>query len=346
MDILSPKTITGNLFRKPELIWGVLGTARIAEKVIPAIQATRHNKVLAVASRDLARGRAFADRLGVPVAYGSYDELLRDPMVQAVYLPLPNHEHLPWAVKALQAGKHVLVEKPFALNADEAQQMVGTAIEKSLVLMENFMYRHTARIQKALEIAKTGELGKLRFIHSSFSFPLENPDDFRLVPDKGGGALYDLGCYCVNLQRLLVGREPITAQARCHTSGSGVDLQMTATLDFGDQIYGSFEIAFNAARQQFTRVVGSDAVMTLEATFNPADKPTAISIERGGEAKKINFKSENAYQSLIEHFYQVAIRKEIPLYPLADAVKNLAVIDSLFQSAIEDGKPLSLRNPA
>lgn len=342
MDILSPKTVTSNLFRKPELSWGVLSTARIAEKMIPTIKATKHNNVLAVASRDLTRGRAFADRLEVPVAYGKYDELLRDPNIQAVYIPLLNHEHMPWTIKALQAGKHVLVEKPFALNAVEAQQMVGAAIEKSLVLMENFMYRHHLRFEKSIELVKKGELGKVRFIHNSFSFPLENPDDFRLVPNMGGGALYDLGCYCVNFQRLVLGREPVSVQARCHAGGSGVDLQMIATLDYGEQIYGNFEVAFNASRQQFARLVGSDATMTLDSPFNSGEKSTSIMIERGDDHKKINFRGENTYQNLIEHFYQVVIRKEMPLYPLADAVKTMAVIDALFQSAVDDGKLVAL----
>ncbi len=169
MDILSSKTGTGNLFRKPEINWGVLGTARISEQVIPAIKATRHNHVIAVSSRDLTRARQFADKLQVPVADGSYDELIPDPTIQAVYVPLTNNEHKPWTIKALQAGKHVLVEKPIALNSDEAQEMVGVSVEKSLVLMEGFSYRYHPRIQKALETIKKGELGKVRFIHSSLA---------------------------------------------------------------------------------------------------------------------------------------------------------------------------------
>lgn len=342
MDILSSKTITSNLFRKPELNWGILGTARINEKVIPAIQNAKYNNVLAIASRELTRARGFADKVSIPVAYGNYDDLLRDVNVNAVYIPLPNHEHMPWTIKALQAGKHVLVEKPFTLNADEAQQMVGTAIEKSLVLMENFMYRYHSRIPKAIELIKKGEIGKVRFIHCSFTFPLENPDDFRLVPGMGGGALYDLGCYCVNFQRLMLGREPIAVQARYHEGGSGVDLQMLATLDYGDQIYGTFEVAFNAIRQQYARIVGTDGIMSLDLPFNQGNKGVSILIESGDDHKRINYRNENTYQNLIEHFYQVTVRKEKPFYPLADSVKNMVVIDALFQSAIEDGKLITL----
>lgn len=338
MDILSSKTITSNLFKKPELNWGIISTARISAKVIPTIQASKHNNVLAVASRELNRARDFADSMAVPVAYGSYDELLHDANVQAVYIPLPNHEHMSWTIKALEAGKHVLVEKPFALSADQAQQMVAAANDHSLVLMENFMYRHHSRIPKTIELIKRGEIGKIRFIESSFSFPLENPDDFRLVPGMGGGVLYDLGCYCINFQRLMLGREPLSVQSRYHEGGSGVDLQMLTTLDFGEQTYGSFEIAFNAARQQHARIVGTEGTISLDLPFNQGDKGVSTIIERGDDIKKINYRSENTYQNLIEHFYQVVIRKEMPMYPLADAVKNMSIIDAVFQSAVDGGK--------
>jgi predicted dehydrogenase len=343
MDILSSKTGTGNLFRKPEMNWGILSTARISEQVVPAIKATKHNHVVAVSSRDLTRARQFADKMQVPVAYGSYEELLADPTIQAVYIPLPNNDHKPWTIKALQAGKHVLVEKPFALNSYEAQEMVGVSVEKSLVLMEGFNYRYHSRIQKALETIKKGELGKLRFVHCSFSFPLENPDDFRLVPALGGGALYDLGCYCVDFQRLAVGREPEAVQARYHAGGSGVDLQMQVTLDFGNQIYGSFEVAFNAAHQNTVRIIGTDAVMTLDWPFTGKDKNVSMVIERGDEVQKVSYHPEDAIKNMVEHFYEVVIRKEIALYPLAESVKNMAIIDAIFQSAIEDGKLVILK---
>ena len=323
--------------------WGILSTARIAEQIIPAIKATKHNNVIAVASRDLTRARQFADKMQIAVAYGSYDELLADSSIQAVYIPLPNNEHMPWTIKALQAGKHVLVEKPFALNSNEAQEMVGESLEKGLVLMEGFNYRYHSRIQKALETIKKDELGKVRFVHCSFSFPMDNPDDFRLVPSLGGGALYDLGCYCVDFQRLAVGREPESVQARYHAGGSGVDLQMQVTLDFGNQIYGSFEVALNAGYQNFARVVGTEAVMTLDWAFTGKDKNVSMVIERGDEIQKVNYRPEDTFKNLIEHFYEVVIKKEIALYPLAESVKNMAIIDAIFQSAIEDGKPVNLK---
>ncbi|NLC30028.1 MAG: Gfo/Idh/MocA family oxidoreductase [Chloroflexi bacterium] len=342
MDILSLKTGSGNLFRKPELNWGVIGTARIAEQTIPSINATRNNRVVAVASRDLTRARQFADSLEVPVAYGSYEELLLDATVQAVYIPLTNEEHKPWTIKALQAGKHVLVEKPIALNAEEAREMVGVSVDKSLVLMESFNYRYHSRIQKVLETIRKDELGRLRFLHCSFSFLMNNPDDFRLVPAKGGGALYDLGCYCVDFQRLVVGREPQAVQARYYEGGSGVDLQMQVSLDFGNQIYGSFDVAFNAILQNVARILGTDGVMTLEWPFSAKGKNVTTIIQRGDDVQRINYRAEDTSQRLIEHFYQVVMKKEVPLYPLAESVNNMAVIDAIFQSAVEDGKLVQL----
>ena len=343
MDILSSKTGAGNLFKRPEVNWGILGTARISEKVIPAVKSSKHNHVVAVASRELTRARQLADKMQVPVAYGSYEELLADSTIQAIYIPIVNNEHKPWTIKALQAGKHVLVEKPFALNADEAHEMIGVSVEKSLVLMENFMYRYHPRIKKTLDAIQKGELGKLRFLHCSFSFPLENPDDFRLVPSLGGGALYDLGCYCVDFQRLMVGREPQAVQALFHEGGSGVDLQMQVTLDFGNQVYGSFDVAFNARFQNFARIVGTEAVMTLDWPFSVQDKSVSTVIERGDDVQKISYRPEDTYKNLIEHFYEVVIKKEIALYPLAGSLKNMIVIDAIFQSAIEDGKLIALK---
>ena len=342
MDILSSKTGAGNLFKKPEVNWGILGTARISERVIPAIKSTKHNHVVAVASRDLTRARQFADSMQIPVAYGSYDELLADSTIQAVYIPIINSEHKPWTIKALQAGKHVLVEKPFALNADEAQEMIGVSEEKSLVLMENFMYRYHPRIRRAAESIRKDELGKLRFLHCSFSFPLENPDDFRLVPSLGGGAMYDLGCYCVDFQRLAVGREPIAVQARCYQGGSGVDLQMQVSLDFGNQIFSSFEVAFNATHQNVARIFGTEGVMTLDLPFTSNGKSVSIVIEQGEDVQKVNYRPENIYKNLVGHFYEVVTKKEIPLYPLAESIKTMTVIDAIFQSAADDGKLVSL----
>ena len=345
MDILSSKPIAGNLFRKPELNWGILGTARIAERaVIPALLSMKHTPVIAVASRNLTRAQEFAAPFEIPRAYGSYEELLSDSNVQAVYIPLPNSEHAPWAIKAIQAGKHVLVEKPFALNANEAQLMISTALEHSVVLMEGFMYRYSNRFEKIHEIVRSGTIGKVRLVQSGFSFTLSNPDDIRLAPDLGGGALYDLGCYSINLQRLLVGREPASVQALCQMSKSGVDLQTVATLDFGDQVLGQFMVSFNADSSQFLRVVGSAGSLHIEKPFLLIGEGTSVLLNVAGkESKRINFRAENDYKHMLEHFYNVAVSKDVPRFPLSDAINNLVVIDALFQSAVDNGRLVNIK---
>ena len=346
MDILSSKPIGGNLFRKPELNWGILGTARIAEKaVVPALLSMKHTPVIAVASRDLTRAQEFATPFEIPRAYGNYDELLADSNVQAVYIPLPNSQHASWAIKAMQAGKHVLVEKPFALTADEAQLMVSTALENSVVLMEGFMYRYSERFEKIHELVRSGAIGKIRLIQSSFSFTLGNPDDIRLASDLGGGALYDLGCYNVNLQRQLVGREPTSVQAICQMSKSGVDLQTVATLDFGDQVFGQFMVSFNADGSQFLRVVGSAGTLHIEKPFLLIGEGTSATLSVAGkETKHINFRAENDYKRMLDHFYNVAVSKDVPRFPLSDAINNLVVIDALVQSAVQNGSTVYLKS--
>jgi len=346
VDILSSKPIGGNLFRKPELNWGILGTARIAQRaVIPALLSMKHTPVIAVASRNLTRAQEFAAPFEIPRAYGSYEELLSDSNVQAVYIPLPNSEHAPWAIKAMQAGKHVLVEKPFALTADEAQLMISTALENSVVLMEAFMYRYSDRFEKIHELVRSGAIGKIRLIQSSFTFTLSNPDDIRLATDLGGGALYDLGCYNVNFQRQLVGREPTSVQAFCQMSKSGVDLQTVATLDFGDQAIGQFMVSFNADDSQFLRVVGSAGSIHIEKPFLLIGEGTSALLNVAGkESKRINFRAGNDYKHMLEHFYNVAVSKDVPKFPLSDAVNNLVVIDALFQSAVDNGSTVYLKN--
>lgn len=342
MDFLSSLP-NSSFLAKSGLTWGILGTARIAAKsLIPAIKASKHNNVAAIASRDLTRAAEFVRENEIPKAYGTYEELLNDENIQAVYIPLPNSEHSRWAVRAMEAGKHVLVEKPFAVNADEAQMMVSTALEKSVLLMEAFMYRYHARLGQILEIVRRGTLGKLRFIQSSMSFPLTNPDDIRLNANLGGGALYDLGCYCVDLQRILVGREPRRVKALSYQGNTGVDLQVSATLDFGEQVYGHFDVGFNAFRQQHTRIIGTEGVLDVVDPFGAKPELSQTYLAKDNDIKKITYKRENAYEKMIEHFSNVAASREAPLFPLADSVSNIVVIDALFQSVINGGSMVSL----
>jgi len=220
----------------PRLRWGVLGTARIGtEKVIPALQSSRYGQVSAIASRQLEQARSEAAALGIPNAHGSYGDLLADPEVDAVYIPLPNHLHVPWAIRALEAGKHVLCEKPIGLSSTEAQHLLNVARQHPhLKIMEAFMYRHHPQWLKALDLVRGGQIGELRTVQSFFSYWNVDPQNIRNVAAVGGGALMDIGCYCISLARYLFDAEPVRVLGSSDLDPSfGTDRLTSGLLDFG-----------------------------------------------------------------------------------------------------------------
>ncbi|MEA4812395.1 MAG: Gfo/Idh/MocA family oxidoreductase [Anaerolineaceae bacterium] len=343
MTILSSLKEGGNIFKKPEVRWGVLGTARIAKNwVIPAINNTKHNKVIAVASRDLSKAVEFATPLQIAKAFGDYEDMISDPEIDAVYIPLPNGGHAAWAIKAMEAGKNVLVEKPFALSADEAQKMVSVSLDKNVVLMEAFMYRYNSRFDKFIQIVRFGDIGKIRFIESSFTFNLTNPDDIRMRAEQGGGALYDLGCYCVNFHRQLANREPSSVHANMYQGSTNVDLQMSCNMEFDEAVHSHFNVSFNAIPQQSTRVIGSEGLLEIELPFNPHAAATTAILTKNGEMKTLNFKAENDYEKMVAHFYELVIRRAIPKFPLSDAINNLIAMQALLESARNGGLVVKL----
>ena len=198
------------------LRWGLLGTARINRMVIPPLRASAGNRLVAVASRDLARARGYAQEWGIERAHGAYEALLADPGIDAVYIPLPNHLHAEWTIPAARAGKHVLCEKPLALTVAEVDAMGAAAREGGVVLAEAFMYRHHPQTLKVKELVDAGAIGPVRFVRGTFSFPLTRPGDVRLQPEWGGGCLWDVGCYPLSFTRFVLGREPLEAAgAQC-----------------------------------------------------------------------------------------------------------------------------------
>src|SRR5262249_27294834 len=214
------------------LHWGILGCPRIPRRgLVPGIRAARTGTLHALASRDPNRARAWAEEFGVPRACGSYQEVLEDPEIDAVYIPLPNELHRPWVLSAADAGKHVLCEKPLALDMEDARAMVEHCRSRGVVLMEAFMWRHQPRTGAIRQLVAEGAIGSLRLIRSSVSFPIA-PDDWRLDPARGGGALWDVGCYGINTARLFARAEPETVHALARFGPSGVDLGMAALLGF------------------------------------------------------------------------------------------------------------------
>jgi predicted dehydrogenase len=323
---------------KHDLKWGILGTARIAQNaLIPALKASRRNSVHAVASRSITKAQEYAQLNGIPVAYGSYEELLQDEAIQAVYIPLPNNLHKEYAIAALKAGKHVLCEKPIGLNQHEAQEMVAFAEESGFVLMEGFMYRYHPRFKRYIDLIEDGVIGNIRFIHSAFSFNITNPNDIRLIPELGGGALMDVGCYCIDISRQLTNREPLSVQAQYYESNTGIDLQIAVTMDFGDNIFSQFEVAFNTFARQECRVAGNQGSLEIFTPFKSEKKFTKAILTTKEYQRTLWNWPKNEYKEMVDHFNRLAAGKEKRRYPLTDSIADMKVIDAIMESALADG---------
>ena len=323
--------------------WGVMGCARIARNwVLPALQQCASGTLWAVASRTLETAQACATAYGITRAYGSYDALLADPDVEAIYLPLPNHLHKPWAIAALRAGKHVLCEKPIALNAAEAREMEAVSRETNRLLAEGFMYRHSPFMRQVLEIVQRGQLGELRLMHTSFSFTSPDlPTNIHLQAEAGGGCLYDIGCYAIHVQRLLAGREPRQVWAHQIVSEKhGVDIACAGTLDF-DGIYGTFEVSYDAYRTNSMRIVGTNGVLQAPEGFVPRNEEASLILQTGHMVERLVPPPANPYLLELEDF-SAAVRGLHPLLGASAPLDaNMRVLDACLASAQSD-KPVSL----
>ncbi len=324
-----------------KLRWGILSTANIGrEAVIPAIKAASNGTVVAVASRDVQHARDVATELAIPQHYGSYEELLADGGIDAVYIPLPNSLHLEWTIKAAKAGKHILCEKPLALNAAECSEMTAAAEQCGVLLMEAFMYRFHPQLAKVRELVDQGVIGDVRLLHSAFTFRLTNPANIRLQRELGGGSLMDVGCYCVNVSRTLFGAEPVEVQAFASWSASGVDEQMVGVLRFADGRYAQFDSALTLARREAYQVVGTDGVLDVPVAFLPGINDTLIYQNRGGRnEQRYTVSGVDEYRLMVEHFGDAVLMQRPLRYLAAEAACNMRVIEALYRSAHNGGRP-------
>ncbi|RPI02385.1 MAG: gfo/Idh/MocA family oxidoreductase [Calditrichaeota bacterium] len=312
--------------------WGILGTARIAtEKVIPAMRKGKYCEIHAIASREDKKAQSVAQKLAIPRAYGSYQALLADPEIEAVYNPLPNHLHVPLSVQAIHAGKHVLCEKPIAVSAAEAQTLNAVAMRHPhLKVMEAFMYRFHPQWQSAKKLVQDGEIGRLRFIQTLFSYYNDDPLNVRNQADLGGGGLMDIGCYGISLARYLFNDEPLKV------SGSLVmhpqyqtDCFASAWMEFRDGT-SAFTVSTLMERYQRVFIFGTLAAVEIEIPFNaPPDRPTRIFIKKGDAVKELVFDVCDQYTLQGDEF-SLAIMNNLPVpTPLTDAISNMRVIDAL-----------------
>jgi predicted dehydrogenase len=325
---------------------GVLSTADIARtKVIPGMLKARRVEVVAIASRDGARAASVASQLGIPTAHPSYEALLADPAVDAVYIPLPNHLHAQWSISAARAGKHVLCEKPLALTSTDALAMIDVFEAEDRRLMEAFMYRLHPSWIAVKEIVASGRIGRLTAIQSWFSYFNDDASNIRNIRDAGGGALFDIGCYSVNLSRMLFDAEPTRVEASIvRDQSTGVDILTSGILEFGEGV-ATFTCSTRAEDDQRVHVYGTKGRISVGIPFNiPPDRPTQVFVTAGGDppvdpnTEVLTFGTKDPYTAETERF-ATAILDGLPM-PVSprDAVANLQVIERIFSAAEASGQ--------
>ncbi len=320
------------------LRWGILGPGRIAPRAVRAIDADARGSLLAVASRDRARAQAFAATHGAERVYASYDELLGDADVDVVYVALPNHLHVPWTIRALRAGKHVLCEKPLALRPEDVDEVARVADGTGRIAVEAFMYLHHPQIRRALELAQAGDLGELRLMHGSFSFFLDRPDDPRADPAMGGGSIWDVGCYPVSFAHRLFGPDVVLASGFARYDERGIDRTFAGQLVFAKGGIAQFDSGFAAPDRQRLEIVGTDATLVMEAPFlSSPDGPRPSLVRRRGDASEpIDVPAVDQYALEVADLSGAILDGTTPCLTLAQSrahIATLARLDALAREA-------------
>lgn len=325
---------------KPKVRWGVIGVANIGvKKVIPAMQRGELSEVVAIASRDLERAKQAARELGIEKAYGSYEELLADPSVEAIYNPLPNHLHVPWSIKAAEAGKHVLCEKPIGLTAEEARSLIEVRDRTRVKIAEAFMIRTHPQWSTALELIAAGKIGKVRSVLGFFSYNNLDPKNIRNVLEYGGGGLMDIGCYLIYTSRLAFAEEPRRVCGLVQFDPAmRTDTLASAILDFPSG-HSIFTCSTQVAPYQRVQIVGTEKRLEVQIPFNaPPDRPCRIFLDdgrdpSGDQADPIEFAVCDQYTIQGDAFSASVREGSDPPVPLEGSVRNMAVIEAIFRSA-------------
>jgi predicted dehydrogenase len=322
------------------LRWGILGCARITRRgLAPGIAASEFGTLHALASRDGTTARQWAKEFGAPRAYGSYDELLADPDIDAVYIPLPNELHAPWTFKAAEAGKHVLCDKPLALSTAEAERMAEACRSRGLILMEGAMWRHQPRVAEIRRMIAAGAIGDLRLVRVSFSFSCP-ADDWRMDPARGGGPTWDIGTYGVSTCRLYAGCEPSQVRAMGRFAPNGVDLTVAAHLAFPTGVAGLIDCSFEVPFRCEYELVGTNGAIRVPDAFLPPAKPTASYLKGGsnvepGGAETLTFDGRDQYACMVDAFARSVAAGQL-VEPAGDGVAQMRVLDAILASAREN----------
>jgi D-xylose 1-dehydrogenase (NADP+, D-xylono-1,5-lactone-forming) len=310
------------------LRWGILSTANITKKLLGS---GHDQQFVAVGSRDLGRAQAFASEHGIARAHGSYEELLADPEVDAIYNPLPNSLHVEWSIKALEAGKHVLCEKPMSRHPDEVDRAFDVAEREGRVLEEAFMWRHHPQVARTRELIAAGDIGDLRVIRAAFAFVAADPNDIRLQADLDGGGLMDVGCYCVSGCRTLASAEPVRGYAEYIPGGNGVDVALAATLRFPGDVVAHFDCGVSYLGGDQLEAVGSEGSIFLDDPWH--GREAVIELRRNGLVERIETGPANSYALELADFEAAVRGEDPPLLTRADAVAQARAIEALYTSA-------------
>jgi D-xylose 1-dehydrogenase (NADP+, D-xylono-1,5-lactone-forming) len=314
------------------LRWGILGTAKINEALITPLRMSPRNELVAVASRSLDKAQNYARNWKITRAYGSYEELLADTEVDVIYNSLPNHLHAEWTIRAAQAKKHVLCEKPIALSTAEVDSIKNAATENKVVIQEAFMYRHHPQTLKVQELVSSGAIGRLIQFVGTFTFSLKRPEDIRSKPETGGGSIWDLGCYPISYARMLSNSQPNEVFGWRINMASGVDETFAGQIHFANGLLAQISCSFVLPSYSSATIRGSEGSIFLSNPFKP-DKPSSIILQQGEKEKTLNFTSKNLYLGEVEDMVDAILNNKPIRVSLDDSRENVATIAALLESA-------------
>ena len=323
-----------------KLRWGILSTAGINRALLPPLRHSKRNTLLAVASRSQAKADAYAHEKKVKRAYGTYEALLADPEIDVIYNPLPNHLHAEWTIKAIQAGKHVLCEKPLALTLAEVDAIQAAASQYHKVVAEAFVYRTHPMAHKVKELIDTGKLGKIRLVRGSFTYSEPSPINIRMQPEMGGGGLWDIGCYPLSYMRSMLGLEQLEVFGWQVLGSTGVDELFVAQLRFPGDIFGQIDCSMMIPYHVFMEFIGDEATLIIPNPYIPGPQKN-LYLTRAGKSSIIAVKGPENYITEVEDMADAILLGKGPLLSLAESRANTAVILALFESA-KTGKPVAL----
>jgi predicted dehydrogenase len=322
------------------LRWGLLSTAHINKALITPLRASARNHLSAVASRSQASAEAYAREWKIERAFGSYEAMLADPDIDVVYNSLPNHLHAEWTIKAMAAGKNVLCEKPMGLTAAEVDAIAAAAQKHGKVVAEAFMYRHHPQTLKARELVQNGLIGKLQAIRGAFTFKMSTDVNIRLVPEWGGGSIWDVGCYPISYTRFIVGAEPLEVFGQQVTGSSGIDDSFFGQLQFPGEVYAQFDSGFRTPFRTHMEIIGSEGTLTIPAPFKPG-LDEKISLYHADKTESIKIPKQELYIGEVEDMADCILLGKTPRMSLADSRGNTATIVALLESA-KTGRPVKL----